>query len=494
MRVSVVISSYKRAAQLEKCLWSILHGSRLPEEIIVVDDGPSGDSTPEVVRQAADQFHDLQISYIPYKREGGWANPAKPRNVGIRMTDPANELIIFSEPEMLWAGGTLETFKNWFENPPKERKAREDWLPPIPVPHKFFLTASHIGYVHGPNAMDNWQDFSSVFRHDQTERKFPEINTRLACCRREDGFAVTGWDEGMVGWGYDDVDFIERMHRIGAHHIPLDMWTVHMPHDPPPAGEGEATPNLQRMQKHQRENVLSPNGPRWGLGPENKPFDTEITEAMWDQIQAEELLSWTQKAWPSLAGKLYRERKYLKQAAADLGLLNLPFSVMNLQEHHQPEIWLDVGCGPYSIMELLPNPSACTCLDPLHDGYEAAGLRKMLAAQCQYVPGRGEILPYDDNSVTVITSINGIDHYQSPRNTLIEMNRILEPGGFIGLHYCINNASEGHPHPAHRIDLDIPEMLDWGRALGLTPRIAKQVFYGWRHQKAAAILFEKEPK
>jgi hypothetical protein len=279
------------------------------------------------------------------------------------------------------------------------------------------------------------------------------------------------------------------MHRVGAHHIALKLPTVHMPHDPPPAGEGEARPNFERMQRHQREGVLTPNGDRWGLEPRHDPFGHEITEAMWRQIKAEELASWTAKAWPSLEGKLHRERKYLQQAVADLDLLRY------LPEADTQQVWLDVGCGPYSILELVPGDKITrVCMDPLHSGYEDAGLRKVLQARCRYVQGRGELLGMDDsmdNHVAMITSINGIDHYRSPRQTLVGMVALVQPGGHIALHYCVNNASEGHPHPAHRIDLDIPEMLEWGNDLGLKTLQAKYVHYGWRHQKAAAIVFEK---
>ncbi len=493
MKCSILYTTRNRGHLLDLSLWSILNGSRLPEEIIVVDDGPGGDSTPEVVRKYADQFRDVQISYLVHRRSGEWANPAVPRNKGIRLSHPKHEVLMFSEPEMLWHRDTLRTFMDWFENPPEFRPVdpRTPWLPPERTPERFYLTASFIGYcnLNQTPYRDLYQSFEALFGHGTVDRRWPEINTRVAAVKRDDVFALRGWDEAMRGWGYDDTDFMTRMMTYGVSHIALYTPVVHLPHENPPAGGSDAEGNLRRMQDSMNNRVYAVNDrDRWGLGEKQPPFGDKISPELWAQIQAEELDSWTTKAWPSLDGKLYREKKYLAQAFDDLGL-NGQIAV----ETPDQQVFVDVGCGPLSVLEEWTNSKTQVfCYDPLHDGYTASGLRERAGANLsRYAYGRGEQIAHPDNSVDLITSVNGIDHYEDPQATLVEMNRVVKPGGTIRLHFCVNNASEGHPHPAHRIDLDIPQMVAWGAALGLEQQTVAYTYYGWRHQLAAVVVFRK---
>lgn len=495
MKCTVLYSTRNRGHLLAMSMWSILHGSRLPDEIIVTDDGPGGDNTPETVQRFANEFPDLQISYIVHRREGGWANPAIPRNKGIRLSNPDHEVLMFSEPEMLWHPDTLRTLMEWFEQPPEFRPVdpRESWRPAEKTPARFYLTASYIGYCNLNNTpLDNYRDFNALFGHDTVDRRWPEINTRVAAALRSDVFAVRGWNEQMTGWGYDDTDFMSRMMTLGVSHIPLHIPVVHLPHENPPAGGPEAERNLALMQGAFWNGQHTANDERWGLGPKNLAFPDKISAEDWETIQREELASWTAKAWPSLENKLRRERKYLAKAFDDLGFnapVKFPYPVSELPV---PLHFLDMGCGPLSVLEDWENSGTVVdCVDPLHEGYEAAGLRRLANAKQNYFAGRGEKIDSPDGYYDVITSVNGIDHYEDPQATLTEMYRVLSPGGLICLHYCVNNASEGHPHPAHRIDLDIPQMTDWGKALGLQVEKSAYTHYGWRHQLAAVVIFRK---
>jgi GT2 family glycosyltransferase len=489
MKVSVVITTFNRSRQLHRSLYSILElGERKPEEIIVVDDS-SSDNTADTVRSYAALHPEVQISYIRYSRpEQGWNNPAKPRNMGIRFTNPDHELIVFTEPEMLLPANTIKVMVEYFENPPEfiPPPPNEPWLPPTKRHEHFFLTASHIGYClsEAPTDDDRWRDPMQVFSHHHTDRRWPEINTRVAAVLRDDVFKIRGWDERFKVWGYDDTDFMNRLQMSGANHIPLYLPVVHMIHEAPPAG-ASADQNLALMQQSHRDGNYAPNDETWGTLPVEKKFGTEITHEQWLAIQKDELESWVEKAWPSKEGKLSREYKYLQQAASDLGLDKAVFNEGML---------VDMGCGPLSILELIKGSAEKLAFDPLHNGYET--LRNWDKSGVLYLEGRGEetigfVKTAIPNDVFLITSVNGIDHYENPKQTLVNMNDMLSKGGLIALHYCINNASEGHPHPAHRIDLDVETMVGWGKELGLEVVQAKETHYGWRHQRAAAIIFRK---
>src|SRR3972149_5981273 len=280
MRCSVVIATHNRSQLLYRSLWSILTlGSRLPEEIVVCDDGPSGDDTAEVVRYYAVEFPKAQISSTTHPRIGDWANPAIPRNRAIRLTDPEHEVLIFTEPEILWLGGTLETLMRFFEHPPETLPAKEAWLPPLPVPGHFFVTASPIGYCleERGTAEDRWRDPHAVFGAERTDRRWPEINTRVCAVLREDVFKVRGWDERVTGWGYDDVDMLNRLHMAGAHHVPLKLPVVHMWHPQPAQDEGSANRNHKILEENQDKQQFAPNGSLWGLASPPPFFQPEMS-------------------------------------------------------------------------------------------------------------------------------------------------------------------------------------------------------------------------
>lgn len=78
--VSVVIPAYNGAAFIREALESVLAQTRLPQEVVVVDDC-SSDGTGAIVAECARDAA-VPIRWIPLKRNSG--GPAEPLNVGIR--------------------------------------------------------------------------------------------------------------------------------------------------------------------------------------------------------------------------------------------------------------------------------------------------------------------------------------------------------------------------------------------------------------------------
>jgi len=78
-RVSVIIPTYNGSAFIGEALESVWQQTRLPREIIVVDDA-STDGTPDLVRQLATQAL-VPLRVIGLKENSG--GPARPMNVGL---------------------------------------------------------------------------------------------------------------------------------------------------------------------------------------------------------------------------------------------------------------------------------------------------------------------------------------------------------------------------------------------------------------------------
>ena len=95
-RVTVVVPTYNRAAQLEVAIRSVLASPLItsPDQVIVVDDD-SQDDTPEVVRR-------LGVRYVPFAGH----SVARNRNEGLRRA--VTEYVSFLDDDDAWLPGNLE--------------------------------------------------------------------------------------------------------------------------------------------------------------------------------------------------------------------------------------------------------------------------------------------------------------------------------------------------------------------------------------------------
>lgn len=95
--VSIIVPTYNRTDLLKITLESLVGQTYRPIEVIVVDDGSTGDAN----QQLCDSFD--EVSYIKIPNSGG---PAKPRNVGFEQSK--GSLIAWVDDDDLWLPTKLE--------------------------------------------------------------------------------------------------------------------------------------------------------------------------------------------------------------------------------------------------------------------------------------------------------------------------------------------------------------------------------------------------
>src|SRR5205814_9711167 len=105
---------------------------------------------------------------------------------------------------------------------------------------------------------------------------------------------------------------------------------------------------------------------------------------------------------------------------------------------------LDVGCGLSSVLHFVPGRR--TGADPLGDRY-----RSIYQYPFEVVQAPGESLPFDDDRFDVVFSSNCLDHTSDPEQVLVEIRRVLRPGGHFALTAEIypedlGERNLGHPH------------------------------------------------
>jgi len=94
VQISVILPTYNRACSLQRAMQSVLSQTRMPEEVIVVDDG-STDKTAEIVA-SFQRTADTEIIYLPQSNRGA----AAARNAGVRQA--RFPVLAFLDSDDLW--------------------------------------------------------------------------------------------------------------------------------------------------------------------------------------------------------------------------------------------------------------------------------------------------------------------------------------------------------------------------------------------------------
>lgn len=99
---------------------------------------------------------------------------------------------------------------------------------------------------------------------------------------------------------------------------------------------------------------------------------------------------------------------------------------------------LDLGCGPRGSLEWADNAVQRVGLDPLAEAYQflIQGKHAM-----EYTPDFAESISFGDDHFDILTSINSLDHVDEIDGVIVEIKRVVKPGGHIFI------ATEVCPHP-----------------------------------------------
>lgn len=119
--------------------------------------------------------------------------------------------------------------------------------------------------------------------------------------------------------------------------------------------------------------------------------------------------------------KLHQEKKYLE----DLHLPKDIFKGFNV---------LDIGSGGIPSGLVFEN---CTiyCLDPLMDIFnELEYPFKYYEGRAKFVNSYSEKMPFPNNYFNAIISVNALDHVDDFHKSVLEIKRVLKPGGLLRMH------------------------------------------------------------
>lgn len=243
-KISIVIVTYNREKLLRRGLLTIINQSVLPNEIIVIDDG-SVDNTMkaflDIKNWRIDKYDRIAGDFIHFNYIH-LSHPEPrisciPRNIGWKSA--TSDIIIFTEPEALHVGNTIDKLLQAMEKHPdntilasqvwttqkliSEQLTDDYYSNPEKIlehPYAQLTTSSNLENTKAPNS--DWAITG-------------ELNCNagvLFATRKEWLEKIGGFDESFIGHGWDDLDLFNRLAMIG-HGVLKDptIAVIHQYHD-----------------------------------------------------------------------------------------------------------------------------------------------------------------------------------------------------------------------------------------------------------------------
>ncbi|QEY23433.1 glycosyltransferase family 2 protein [Neisseria animalis] len=229
LSTALVITTYNRPDALEKVLQSALAQTRLPDEIIIADDG-SGEETAEVVRRFR------QVSPVPVKhawRPDDGFRAAEARNRAIAMAQ--SDYIVLIDGDMLLEPHFIA------DHIDRAHKGR------LIQGSRVLLTETRTREILSENGLPKlsaWSKgigkrisavrcrFLSSYAGSRGSCQHKGIKTCNMGFFREDALAVNGFDNEFVGWGREDSEFVARCYHNGMkrHNLKFAGVAYHLYH------------------------------------------------------------------------------------------------------------------------------------------------------------------------------------------------------------------------------------------------------------------------
>lgn len=227
MKTSLIVSTYNRPETLRLTLNSIARQSRLPDEVIIADDG-SSQTTQLLIDQMKSQF---PVPLLHVWQEDQGFRLAAIRNKAI--VKASGQYLIFTDGDIILHKDFIQSHLAFAQ--PKHYCQG----------HRVLLGAKKTMMVVDNNQLD-----FGFFERGITNRLYTIHQLRLAklfsttisnehsvkgcnfSCFKADAIHINGFNESFVGWGKEDAEFIVRLINSGVTGIDIKFAAVayHLDH------------------------------------------------------------------------------------------------------------------------------------------------------------------------------------------------------------------------------------------------------------------------
>lgn len=275
--ISLIVSAHNRANYLSNSIGSWFSKPTLPDKILIIDDRSTDDifGAIDIFCQQHPEWAHI-FHYYRVKDEGqGWRNPGICHNFGVK--NCGTEFYAILDPETMFVNDCVAATLRWFAAHPtsfvnagihyETNFKYYGQFNPFDTQYVVYRSKKYGGF---PPNFDNWEvcELKDSYSHAYAAGKCAHY------------VQIGGKDESMTGWGYEDVDIRNRMHRSGyTHDTTNDIAIIHVGHGlvrvhpwgfPEDRPEAEAGMNhnkaiLDRNDAHQLR--VANEGKEWGILP-----------------------------------------------------------------------------------------------------------------------------------------------------------------------------------------------------------------------------------
>ncbi|KGN95753.1 hypothetical protein HQ39_05895 [Porphyromonas sp. COT-108 OH2963] len=211
--VAVLISTYNWPRALELALEGLFKQTRLPDEIIIADDG-SGEETQKVIKRMKEQVpKGVYLKHVWHEDLGFRRSMILNRGIAVAESDYIIELDGDCIPEKHFVADHLNVARKKAYvagsrvkmDPEASRVIQEKGLQNV-NPKKFTNAANAWRIPFAQNILAPYYKQNKIFAVRGCNLAF----------WREDLLAVNGYDDSYVGWGHEDIDLVSRLKNMGV--------------------------------------------------------------------------------------------------------------------------------------------------------------------------------------------------------------------------------------------------------------------------------------
>ena len=250
MKVSVIITTYNKPQYLKKTIDGYLHQSHKPDEIIIADDGSSGETITLIDKFKRDSK--IKIIHVCHEDRGFRASLIRNRAV----SSSSGEYLIISDDDVIPDFKFVEDHLNYSE-------------------YNRFIQGHRV--LLGPQASTNFtfdqistKNILKLYIKGQVRNilnafRFPipliNVSQRLEGIRscnmsffKKDLIAINGFNEDFEGWGKEDSELVVRFYKYGLKRKDLKFRAGCYHLDHPLLSREKLEQNIDLLEKAKNEN------------------------------------------------------------------------------------------------------------------------------------------------------------------------------------------------------------------------------------------------
>ncbi|CAM3903719.1 glycosyltransferase family 2 protein [Flavobacterium cucumis] len=207
---SLVTPTYNWPNALELLLLSIKNQTVLPNEVIIADDGSKPETT-ELIKKFQQNFP-VPLIHIWHEDNGN----QKPKIMNKAIAKAKYDYIIEIDGDIIMHPNFVEDHLNYAEKGVylfgSRVNIQKSILETIFKDKKTSFNFFSKGIKKRGRTLRIPYFMNSAKLHDERSSKLRGCNMSFW---REDFIKINGFNEGLVGWGIDDSEMIQRLHNIG---------------------------------------------------------------------------------------------------------------------------------------------------------------------------------------------------------------------------------------------------------------------------------------